>query len=34
MNENYLKMKTVILMVNKTALPQDLRKKLGFDQSY
>jgi bleomycin hydrolase len=31
MNENYFKLKTVILMVNKAALPQGLRKKLGLN---
>lgn len=31
MNENYFRLKTVILMVNKAALSQSLKKKLGLD---
>lgn len=31
MNENYFKLKTVILMVNKAALPQELKYKLGLN---
>jgi bleomycin hydrolase len=30
MEENYFKLKTVIMMVNKAALPQSLRQKLGL----
>lgn len=30
MDENYFKMNTVILMVNKAGLPQSLKEKLGF----
>jgi bleomycin hydrolase len=31
MNENYFKLKTVILMVNKEGLPQSLKKRLGLN---
>lgn len=31
MNENYFRLKTVILMVNKQALPQQLKAKLGLE---
>lgn len=32
MSENYFKLKTVILMINKSALPQYLKEKLGINQ--
>jgi len=31
MQENYFKLKTMIMMVNKEALPQELKQKLGFN---
>lgn len=31
MNEDYFKLKTLILMVNKAALPQKLKKKMGLN---
>jgi bleomycin hydrolase len=31
MSENYFKLKTVVLKVNKAALPQSLRKKLKLE---